>query len=183
MGMNSWGYHLHLLVINKRMNLRRISCPGSWTSTRSPAGSGEGSRRLQPCGAAGGCSWLLVLVVDAEMLRFPRGLSQLKSADYRKSMRAPVAVACNRIISAESDSGLEGGGGRGWIFRLTLAREEPKLLRLLVIYLSWSPVLPMKTDIWSTFIRKLSQLQRLCVHPTWKRGGVNHFKTGRRGDP
>lgn len=40
-------------------------------------------------------------------------------------MRAPVAVACNRIISAESDTRLEGGGGRGCFPDLLLLEKDP----------------------------------------------------------
>lgn len=40
-------------------------------------------------------------------------------------MRAPVAVACNRIISAESDTRLEGGGGRGRFPGLLLLEKDP----------------------------------------------------------
>lgn len=49
-------------------------------------------------------------------------MDSANTKNYRKSMRAPVAVACNRIISAQSDSGQE-GGGRMVFSRLASAYE------------------------------------------------------------
>lgn len=63
-----------------------------------------------------GGGWLFMALDYSSSLRNDAVILEKDSANtcnYRKSMRAPVAVACNRIISAESDSVLEGGGGRG----------------------------------------------------------------------
>lgn len=68
---------LKLQVVNKLGNLRRISCPGSRTGTRSPAGSEGWSPRSQTFGAAGDCSWLQILLVNPEMMQFsPDALSK-----------------------------------------------------------------------------------------------------------
>lgn len=44
------------IVGGSKHNLRCISCPGSWTDTRSPAGSEAESPRLPPSSGAGGRS-------------------------------------------------------------------------------------------------------------------------------
>lgn len=62
------------------------------------------------------------------------GKGSTNGSNYRKSMRAPVAVACNRIISAQSDSEQEGGGGDGneLFSSLAPAKEKPPILPLVL---------------------------------------------------
>lgn len=125
MGECTCTFFVNLQVVNKLGNLRRISCPGNRTGTRSPAGSAGWSRRYRTCGPAGGCSWLRNLIVYPETMQLSPRTDSANRTNYTKSMRAPVAVACNRIISAESDSGLEGGGGLWGVFsRLAPAQER-----------------------------------------------------------
>lgn len=157
----------NLRAENRPNNLRRISFPGSRRDNRSPAELRGWNPHSRTCEVAGGCSWLFYLTPETTQL------SWANTTNHRKSIRAPVAMACNRTISAESGSRLEVGEGRMY-FQACSAQERTAFSLLSVTRRSKVLGERLCTDKRWTFIRKVRQLQqRWCFHPTWLPDGAD----------
>lgn len=158
---------MNLRAVNRPNNLRRISFPGSRTDTRSPAELRGWNPHSRTCEVAGGCSWLFYLTPETTQL------SRANTTNHRKSIRAPVAMACNRTISAEPGSRLEVGKGRMY-FQACSAQKRTASSLLCVKWRNKVLVERLCTNKRWTFIRKVRQLQqRWCFHPTWLPDGAD----------